>query len=142
MYLIIGTPFEKNSILYMQENTNEFIPMTLNDWVILITALGGIEGVKQLVKFWLSRKADARKESAAADSMENENERKQVAWLEERISQRDTKIDALYVELRGEQSAHLEEIHKRHEVELKLKEAEMKRCDVRGCANRQPPSDY
>ncbi|RGV57734.1 hypothetical protein DW228_15995 [Bacteroides fragilis] len=41
-----------------------------------------------------------------------------------------------------EQSAHLEEIHKRHEVELKLKEAEMKRCDVRGCPNRIPPSDY
>lgn len=116
--------------------------MTLNDWVILITALGGIEGVKQLVKFWLSRKADARKEAAAANSMENENERKQVAWLEERISQRDTKIDALYVELREEQSAHLEEIHKRHEVELKLKEAEMKRSDVRGCGNRQSPSDY
>ena len=51
------------------------------------------------------------------------------------------KIDSLYVELRQEQSAHLEEIHKRHEVELKLKEAEMKRCDVRGCSSRVPPSD-
>ena len=58
------------------------------------------------------------------------------------MSERDMKIDSLYVELRQEQSAHLEEIHKRHEVELKLKEAEMKRCDVRGCSNRVPPSDY
>ena len=74
--------------------------------------------------------------------MENENERKQVAWLEDRISQRDAKIDALYIELRQEQAAHLDEIHKRHETELKLKEAEMKRCDVRGCGKRQPPSDY
>ena len=115
--------------------------MNVNDWVILITALGGIEGIKQLLKWWMSRKTDARKEDASADAMENENERKQIAWLEERIAQRDTKIDGLYAELRQSQSAHLEEVHKRHEIELKLKEAEMKRCDVRGCGGRKPPSD-
>lgn len=76
-----------------------------------------------------------RKEDASADAMENENERKQIAWLEERIAQRDTKIDGLYAELRQSQSVHLDEVHKRHETELKLKEAEMKRCDVRGCGN-------
>ena len=64
--------------------------MNVNDWVILITALGGIEGIKQLLKWWMSRKTDARKEDASADAMENENERKQIAWLEERIAQRDT----------------------------------------------------
>ena len=116
--------------------------MNVNDWVILITALGGIEGIKQLLKWWMSRKTDARKEDASADAMENENERKQIAWLEERIAQRDTKIDGLYAELRQSQSAHLEELHKRHEIELKLKEAEMQRCDVRGCGGRKPPSDY
>lgn len=56
--------------------------MNVNDWVILITALGGIEGIKQLLKWWMSRKTDARKEDASADAMENENERKQIAWLE------------------------------------------------------------
>ncbi len=116
--------------------------MSMNDWIMLVTALGGIEGVKQLAKWWMSRKANARKEDASADALENENERKQVAWLEERIAQRDTKIDALYAELRQSQSAHLEEVHKRHEVELKLKESEVKRCDVRGCGGRKPPSDY
>nr|WP_302829774.1 hypothetical protein [uncultured Bacteroides sp.] len=116
--------------------------MNINDWILLITALGGIEGVKQLAKWWMLRRTDARKEDASVDALENENERKQIAWLEERIAQRDTKIDALYVELRQEQAAHLEEIHKRYEVELKLKEAEMKKCDVRNCGNRQPPSDY
>lgn len=116
--------------------------MTLNDWAILVTALGGIEGVKQLVKFLVNRKTNARKEEASADSLENENERKQVAWLEDRIAQRDTKIDGLYVELRQEQSAHLEEVHKRHELELRLKEVEMLKCNVRSCVKRQPPSDY
>lgn len=116
--------------------------MRVNDWGMLVAALGGIEGVKQLLKWWMSRKTTARKEDAAADAAENENERKQVDWLEKRMAERDAKIDALYVELRQEQASHLEEIHKRHEVELKLKEAEMKRCDVRGCGGRKPPSDY
>mgnify|MGYP001035084549 FL=1 len=116
--------------------------MELNDWLAIIGAIGGSSTITWAITFWVNRKTNARKEDASADAMENENERKQVAWLEERIAQRDTKIDGLYVELRQAQSAHLEEIHKRHEIELKLKEAEMKRCDVRGCGGRKPPSDY
>lgn len=116
--------------------------MGLNDWLAILGAIGGSSTITWVITFWVNRKTNARKEDAAADSMENENERKQVDWLEKRMSERDMKIDSLYVELRQEQSAHLEEIHKRHEVELKLKEAEMKRCDVRGCSSRVPPSDY
>ena len=116
--------------------------MGLNEWLAIIGTLGGFEAIKWVVNFYVNRKTNARKEDASADAMENENERKQVEWLEDRISQRDAKIDALYIELRQEQAAHLDEIHKRHETELKLKEAEMKRCDVRGCGKRQPPSDY
>lgn len=116
--------------------------MVLNEWLALIGALGGLEAIKWVVNFYVNRKTNARKEDASADAMENENERKQVAWLEERIAQRDAKIDTIYVELRQEQSAHLDDIHKKHELELKLKEAEIKKCDVRGCTNRQPPSDY
>lgn len=116
--------------------------MVLNEWLALIGALGGLEAIKWVVNFYVNRRTNARKEDASADAMENENERKQVAWLEERIAQRDAKIDAIYVELRQEQSAHLDDIHKKHELELKLKEAEIKKCDVRGCMNRQPPSDY
>lgn len=116
--------------------------MELNDWLTILGALGGLEAIKWIVNFYVNRRTNARKEDASADAMENENERKQIAWLEERIAQRDAKIDAIYVELRYEQSAHLDDIHKKHELELKLKEAEIKKCDVRGCMNRQPPSDY
>lgn len=116
--------------------------MQINDWMLLVTAMGGIEGVKQLVKWWMNRKTELRKEDASADSMEDENERKQVQWLEDRIAQRDLKIDALYAELRQEQASHLDEIHKRHEVELKLKESEMKRCEVRKCLDREPQTGY
>ena len=116
--------------------------MGLNDWLAILGAIGGSSTITWAISFWVNRKTNARKEDASVDSMENENERKQVDLFEKRMSERDMKIDSLYVELRQEQSAHLEEIHKRHEVELKLKEAEMKRCDVRGCSNRVPPSDY
>ena len=86
--------------------------MGLNEWLALIGALGGFEAIKWIVNFYVNRRTNARKE------------------------------DAIYVELRQEQSAHLEDIHKKHELELRLKEAEIKKCDVHGCTNRQPPSDY
>lgn len=114
----------------------------MEEFLSVLGALGGFKAIEWVVTFLVNRKTNARKEDASADAMENENKRKQVAWLEERIAQRDTKIDGLYVELRQAQSAHLEEVHKRHEIELRLKEAEMKRCDVRGCSGRKPPSDY
>lgn len=73
---------------------------------------------------------------------ENEIERNQVSWLEARLAERDKKIDAIYSELRAEQTARLEEVHRRHEVELKLAEAEVRKCHKRGCTDRIPPSDY
>lgn len=116
--------------------------MGVNDWLAILGAIGGSSTITWLITFWANRKTNARKEDAAADSMEDENERKQVAWLEDRIAQRDAKIDGLYVEMRQEQKAHIDTIYKLHETELKLKDAEMRRCDVPRCANRQPPSDY
>ena len=86
--------------------------MGVNEWIAVLGAIGGTSTITWLVTFWVNRKTNARKEDATADSMENENERKQVDWLE------------------------------KHELELKLKEAEIKKCDVRGCSKRQPPSDY
>lgn len=116
--------------------------MELNDWLVILGAFGGLEGIRWCITFWVNRKTDARKEDATADRMEDENQRKQIDWLEKRLGERDAKIDTLYGELRQEQAAHLEEIHKKHGIELKMKEAEMKRCDIRRCTNRQPPSDY
>ena len=116
--------------------------MGVNEWIAVLGAIGGTSTITWLVTFWVNRKTNARKEDATADSMENENERKQVDWLEKRLAERDAKIDAIYVELRQEQAEKLQLIHDKHELELKLKEAEIKKCDVRGCANRQPPSDY
>lgn len=115
--------------------------MDLNSILAIIGAMGGIEGVKWGLRAWLNRKTDARKEDAAADALEINNEKTQISWLEGRITQRDLKIDALYVELRQEQAAKLEEIYKRHEAELALKDAENSRCDRSDseCGRRIPP---
>lgn len=103
--------------------------------------MGGFEAIKWIVNFYVNRKTNARKEDASADSMEDENERKQVDWLEDRIAQRDMKIDTIYVELRNEQNDKLSWIHKCHELELQLKDAEHNRCDRPDseCGRRIPP---
>lgn len=113
----------------------------LTDIITIIGTMGGIEGVKWALRAWVNRKTDARKEDAAADALEIDNEKTQVSWLEERITQRDLKIDALYVELRQEQSAKLDEIHKRHGIELALKDALHNICYLpdNECIKRIPP---
>ena len=55
--------------------------MGVNEWIAVLGAIGGLEAIKWVVNFYVNRKTDARKEDAAADAVENENERKQVAWL-------------------------------------------------------------
>ena len=55
--------------------------MGVNEWIAVLGAIGGTSTITWLVTFWVNRKTNARKEDATADSMENENERKQVDWL-------------------------------------------------------------
>lgn len=117
------------------------VNIDLTNIITIIGTMGGIEAFRQAITAWRNRKTDARKEDAAADSLEIDNEKKQVSWLEDRITQRDLKIDALYAELRKEQSDKLDEIQKRHEAELSLKDAEHNRCDRSDsdCGRRIPP---
>ena len=108
----------------------------------IIGGIGGIQGLIELVKWWRGRKVQDRRDIADAEAKEGENDRRQVDWLEKRLAERDKKIDTIYAELRAEQAARLEEMHRRHEVDLQLAEAEVKKCHKRGCKDRIPPSDY
>ncbi|MEG1573744.1 MAG: hypothetical protein RRY55_06555 [Bacteroidales bacterium] len=119
------------------------------DWFTIISAIGGFEAVKWGITYFATRgsfkkreAAEAQKEEAAADAADQDNRQRQVDWLEKRISERDAKIDSLYIELRAEQGKLLTEIYKRHEQELQLKELEVKRCEIRKCSNRKPPGDF
>lgn len=116
--------------------------MNITEIMTLAGTVGGVQGVMEALKWWQSRKLKRREEEAAVVAVENENGRSQIDWLEKRLAERDAKIDVLYAELRKEQALRIGEIHSRHEVELKLTEADARKCLVRGCANRQPPTDY
>lgn len=123
--------------------------MGLNEWLAIIAALGGWEAVRWGITFWTNRKTNARKEDATADGMEIQNllnvisaQSAQIDNQEKRMTARDGKVDFLYSENNKLRSENLEMIREKHELELRLKEAEIKKCDVRGCVNRQPPSDY
>ena len=113
--------------------------MDITEIMTLIGAVGGMQGVVEIVRWWHSRKTVARKEDADVTAVENQNRRLQIDWLEKRLAERDAKIDAIYAELRQEQTMRIGEIHQRHEVELRLTEAEAKKCLVRGCSSRIPP---
>ena len=112
--------------------------MQITTILAFITAMGGLEAVKWIVRYISCRQTDARK----VCNLEEENRRKKVDWLEDRLTQRDEKIDGLYIELRKEQEEKINWIHKCHEVELIQKESEVKKCEIRGCTQRMPPSDY
>lgn len=123
--------------------------MELNDWLTIIGTFGGVEAIRWGITFWVNRKTNARKEDASADGAEIQNLLTVINTLKDEIaritsekSKRDEKVDYLYAELRKSEEKVLDLIREKHELELRLKEAEIKKCDVRGCPNRQPPSDY
>lgn len=116
--------------------------MDFADVMALVGTAGGVQGVVELVKWWTSRHLRKREDEAGVSALESDNVRKQIDWLETRLAERDRKLDSLYSELRQEQAGRVEEIHLRHEVELRLAEADARKCLVRGCDKRQPPSEY
>lgn len=113
--------------------------MELTDLITLVGAVGGMQGIVEIGKWWRARKTDARRDDADVSAVENQNRRQQIDWLEKRLAERDAKIDAVYAELRQEQTRRIDEIHQRHEMELRLTEAEARKCLVRGCSSRIPP---
>ena len=63
--------------------------MQITTILAFITAMGGLEAVKWMVRYISCWKTDARKEEADVSSLEEENRRKKVDWLEDRLAQRD-----------------------------------------------------
>jgi len=123
--------------------------MTLEAILAVIAALGGWEAIKWVLNTFLYRKTNARKEDASADAAEITNLlsvieklNTQIERYDERLKQRDDKVDAIYRDWRNSQNEVQIWAQKYHELELKSKEAEVRRCDVRGCKDRIPPSDY
>lgn len=116
--------------------------MEIQEIITLIATAGGMQGLSETLRWWQSRKIRRREAEASVVAAENQNSRMQVDWLEHRLADRDAKIDSIYAELRKEQALRIDEIHQRHEVELRLTAAEARKCLVHSCPQRQPPSDF
>jgi predicted RNase H-like nuclease (RuvC/YqgF family) len=111
------------------------------DWTIIAAIVASLGGREFFT--WLSnRKAYARRENANAEDAELSVHEKQIERYEQRLMQRDAKVDAIYRELREEQRRNLDLIEKVNKLELELEVSALQKCEVRGCASRQPPTKY
>ena len=111
----------------------------MDNWIMLVTALGGIEGVKQLIKWWMSRKTNARIEDAQADMEEFKALREYNDFLQKQLSEKEQRFVEQTERLRKLQDEHfaLEGVNS----DLKL-ELAMKRCERKKCGDREPQNGY
>ncbi len=113
--------------------------MELNDWVVLITALGGIEGMKQFLKWWLNRRNSARIDDAKADQEEFRALREYNEFCQTQLSEKEARFVEQTDRLRKVQDdlLNLKEENAQLRIELALK-----RCEKKKCGEREPPNGY
>jgi peptidoglycan hydrolase CwlO-like protein len=111
------------------------------DWTIIAAIIASLGG-REFFNWLANRKAYARKENASAKDAELSVHEKQIERYEQRLAQRDAKVDAIYRELREEQKRNLELIEKVNKLELDIEVQSLQKCEIRGCEKRQPPSAY
>ena len=91
-----------------------------------------------------ARQAEADARKADADSISSYADQWKMNYEEEKatVLRLDEKIDKLYAE-KEEDRKHLRELmEKNTELALKCQMLEVMKCKKRGCADREPPSDY
>lgn len=90
------------------------------------------------------RKAAAEARKAEADNITSyAAEWKELYEKKEhRVVELDSKIDQLYAEKNEDRQRIRELTEKNATLEIEKIKLEAKRCDVRGCSGRKPPSDY
>lgn len=93
--------------------------------------------------------AKKRKENASARKAEAENITSYAAeWKElyekkeRKVMEQDEKIDQLYAEKNEDRQRIRELMEKNTALEIENIKLQARRCDVRGCSGRKPPSDY
>lgn len=90
------------------------------------------------------RKAAAEARKAEAENITNyASEWKELYEKKEgKVAELDAKIDRLYAE-KNDDRMHIRELSEKiTALEIENLKLTVKRCDVKGCPNRQPPSDY
>lgn len=117
----------------------------------LFNVIGGIVTtiLLPLLGVFMFHDQKKRKEEATTRKAEAENITSYAAewkkcYEEERAVEMElnTKIDKLYKEKEEDRQRIRELMEKNTALEIEKLKLEVRRCDVKGCANRQPPSDY
>lgn len=102
------------------------------DWdqvIVILGALGGLEGIRQFMKWWRTRRAEKRVQEAAADNAELETLRKQYDWLQGKYEALNKKVDELYNSIHDLETRNMELLRRNGELELALKIAEWDKCE-------------
>ena len=117
----------------------------------IVAMIGGIVAtiLLPLIGAFQFYDSNKRKEAAAAKKAEAENITQYAAeWKElyekkeAKVHELDTKIDQLYVE-KNEDRERIRDLQSKNvKLELENQSLNFKKCEVRGCKERKPPSDY
>lgn len=123
--------------------------MGLNEWLLLLGGLGGIQGCIELIKFWIKRKSMKKQANAEATHADLINLNDYAdSWKElyteakVEIKELNAKIDSLYIDIRNLRECKANHIKNEHRLELENEALKIKECKKRGCIERDPPSDY
>ena len=113
--------------------------MMMNDWIMLVTAFGGVEGAMQLVKWWVNRKTDKRISDAQADVEEFKALREYNEFLQKQLSEKEQRFVEQTERLRKLQDEHFALKETNSDLRLELA---MKRCERKKCGDRVPQNGY
>lgn len=113
--------------------------MTMNDWIMLVTAFGGVEGAMQLVKWWVNRKTNKRISDAQADVEEFKALREYNEFLQKQLSEKEQRFVEQTERLRKLQDEHFALKETNSDLRLELA---MKRCERKKCGDRVPQNGY
>jgi hypothetical protein len=111
------------------------------NWIEILSSIFGAGGIFGFISYFLFFRESKRIKKAEADEKELSIWNNQIDILNTRLKDRDSKVDALYIELRQEQERKLELIEQCNQLELKIKLLIIQKCEVRGCVQRVPPSE-
>lgn len=117
----------------------------------IVTLIGGAIAtiLLPLLGAFMFYDSKKRREAAQAEKAEADNISQYAAEWKElyekkevKVHELDTKIDQLYVE-KNEDRERIRDLQaKNTKLELENQALIFKKCEVRGCKDRQPPSDY
>ena len=107
----------------------------IKDIVLLLTALGGFEGVK----YFLNRKSNSRKATADATLAEFKVLQETVVFLQEQLKKKEERF-AEHIEVRRQTVQQLLDAERR--IGELLAERSLKLCEIKKCKGREPFSGY